>query len=94
MLQIPNYNEKFRNLQAERDSLRLQVQVLTEQIDAQANKINDLEKLLLETKQLLINNENMLQKVSLRNFMEMETLFFASNIIQYIIIIIYIIIFC
>lgn len=57
-------NEKFRKLQCEKDNLQLQVQVLTEQIDAQTDKIADLEKHLHEKKQQLTDTEDKLQRVS------------------------------
>ncbi|XP_018560888.1 liprin-beta-2 isoform X2 [Anoplophora glabripennis] len=55
-------DEKFRKIQYERDNLQLQVQVLTEQIEAQSDKISDLEKLLQEKKQLLSETEEKLQR--------------------------------
>lgn len=66
-MQIPDYNDAYHNLQAERDSLQLQVQVLTEQIEAQTDKISDMEKLLTEKKQHLISTEDMLQRVRYYN---------------------------
>lgn len=51
-------------MQSERDNLQLQVQVLTDQIDAQTEKITDLEKNLSEKKQQLIGTEDILQRVS------------------------------
>lgn len=57
-------DEKFRKLQYEKDNLQLQVQVLTEQIEAQSDKISDLEKMLQEKKQLLSETEDKLQRVS------------------------------
>lgn len=55
-------DEKFRKIQYERDNLQLQVQVLTEQIEAQSDKISDLEKMLQEKKQLLSDTEEKLQR--------------------------------
>ncbi|XP_008192368.1 liprin-beta-2 isoform X2 [Tribolium castaneum] len=55
-------DEKFRKLQYEKDNLQLQVQVLTEQIEAQTDKIADLEKLLMERKQHLSETEEKLQR--------------------------------
>lgn len=65
--QGPDQDEKFRKLQMEKDNLQLQVQVLTDQIDAQTDKIADLEKSLTEKKQLLVNAEDMLQRVHLQS---------------------------
>lgn len=61
--QAPEHDERYRKLQTERDNLQLQVQVLTEQIEAQGDKISDLEKALSEKKQQLVNAEDMLQRV-------------------------------
>ncbi|XP_060532588.1 liprin-beta-1-like isoform X5 [Cylas formicarius] len=55
-------DEKCRKLQYERDNLQLQVQVLTEQIEAQSDKIADLEKSLQEKKQVLADAEEKLQR--------------------------------
>lgn len=44
--------------------MQLQVQVLTEQIEAQGDKISDLEKTLSEKKQQLVSAEDLLQRVS------------------------------
>lgn len=60
--QSGDQDEKFRKMQYERDNLQLQVQVLTEQIEAQSDKISDLEKLLLEKKQQLSEAEEKLQR--------------------------------
>jgi chromosome segregation ATPase len=56
--------ERLRRLEADKDSLQLQVAVLTEQIDVQTDKISDLEKLLDEKKSQLANAEDVLQRVS------------------------------
>ncbi|CAG9762448.1 unnamed protein product [Ceutorhynchus assimilis] len=55
-------DEKLRKMQYERDNLQLQVQVLTEQIEAQSDKISDLEKVLQEKKTLLSDAEEKLQR--------------------------------
>jgi uncharacterized protein YlxW (UPF0749 family) len=68
LLQQPSVNsdveERLRRLEADKDSLQLQVTVLTEQIDVQTDKISDLEKLLDEKKRQLSNAEDMLQRAS------------------------------
>lgn len=68
MLQQPPVNfdveERLRRLEADKDSLQLQVTVLTEQIEVQTDKISDLEKLLEEKKMQLANAEDVLQRVS------------------------------
>jgi chromosome segregation ATPase len=56
--------ERLRRLEADKDSLQLQVAVLTEQIEVQTDKILDLEKLLDEKKSQLANAEDVLQRVS------------------------------
>lgn len=64
MLQPGEQDEKLRKIQFEKDNLQLQVQVLTEQIEAQSDKILDLEKMLQEKKTLLSDAEDKLQRVS------------------------------
>ncbi|XP_021923698.1 uncharacterized protein LOC110831714 isoform X6 [Zootermopsis nevadensis] len=54
--------ERLRRLEADKDSLQLQVTVLTEQIEVQTDKISDLEKLLEEKKMQLANAEDVLQR--------------------------------
>lgn len=56
--------DKLQKIESEKDSLSLQVSVLTDQIDAQAEKIRDLEYCLAERREKLINAEDMLQSVS------------------------------
>ena len=56
--------ERLRRLEADKDSLQLQVTVLTEQIEVQTDKIGDLEKLLDEKKRQLASAEDDLQRVS------------------------------
>lgn len=68
-------DEKFRKIQYERDNLQLQVQVLTEQIEAQSDKIADLEKMLLEKKQMYTEAEEKLQReVLTRSSLETQKL--------------------
>lgn len=52
-------------LEGDKESLQLQVTVLTEQVEAQAEKITDLENLLDDKKEQLQKTEEQLQKVSL-----------------------------
>lgn len=56
--------EVVRRLEADKDRLALQVSVLTEQIDAQSEKISDLEKALDEKKKQLHTAEDVLNRVS------------------------------
>ncbi|CAH1983394.1 unnamed protein product [Acanthoscelides obtectus] len=68
-------DEKLRKLQCEKDNLQLQVQVLSEQIEAQADKISDLEKMLIERKLHLSETEEKLQKEMLsRSSLETQKL--------------------
>lgn len=57
-------DERLRRLQSEKESLALQVQVLTEQVSAQNEKIVDLEKVISDKSSLLNNTEDLLQRVS------------------------------
>lgn len=52
-------------LEGDKDSLQLQVTVLSEQVEAQAEKIIDLENSLEEKREQLQKAEEQLQKVSL-----------------------------
>ncbi|XP_063398148.1 liprin-beta-1-like isoform X4 [Mytilus trossulus] len=53
--------ERLRKTESEKDSLSLHVSVLTDQIDAQSEKIRDLEYSLAERRDKVINTEDMLQ---------------------------------
>ncbi|XP_031341402.1 uncharacterized protein LOC116169452 isoform X2 [Photinus pyralis] len=76
-----DHDDKLRKLQSEKDNLQLQVQVLTEQIEAQGDKITDLEKVLIERKQQLTNSEDMLQREMLsRSSLETQKLELMSAI--------------
>lgn len=57
-------DDRVRRLESDKDSLQLQVSVLSEQIAAQTEKINDLERLLNEKRNLLANAEELLQRVT------------------------------
>lgn len=56
--------DRVRRLEADKESLQLQVQVLSEQIAAQTEKMVDLERSLNDTRQKLDDTEQRLQKVS------------------------------
>ena len=56
---------RVQRLEGDKDSLQLQVTVLTEQVEAQTDKINDLEMLLEQKKQQLLSTEEQLQKVNI-----------------------------
>ncbi|PSN55690.1 hypothetical protein C0J52_03196 [Blattella germanica] len=67
--------ERLHRLEADKDSLQLQVAVLTEQIEVQTDKILDLEKLLDEKKRQLANAEDELQREMLsRSSLETQKL--------------------
>lgn len=55
--------ERVVRLEGDKDSLQLQVTVLGEQVEAQAEKITDLETVLQEKREQLNNTEEQLQKV-------------------------------
>jgi chromosome segregation ATPase len=54
----------MQRLETEKDSLRLQVSVLSDQVEAQSEKISDLERQLCEKKRELSKADEMLQLVS------------------------------
>lgn len=55
--------ERLIRLENDKESLQLQVSVLTEQVDAQNEKILDLQQSLDDKKQQLTTTEDMLQRV-------------------------------
>ena len=61
LFQSTSEDEHIRRLESDKESLSLQVTVLNEQIDAQSEKISDLEKTLDEKKKLLSTAEDVLQ---------------------------------
>ncbi|XP_044747853.1 uncharacterized protein LOC123309066 isoform X3 [Coccinella septempunctata] len=74
-------DEKLRKLQFEKDNLHLQVQVLTDQIEAQSYKISDLEKTLQDKKHCLVEAEEKLQREMLsRSSLETQKLELMSII--------------
>ncbi|XP_045479062.1 liprin-beta-1 isoform X3 [Harmonia axyridis] len=74
-------DEKVRKLQFEKDNLHLQVQVLTDQIEAQSYKISDLEKTLQDKKHCLVEAEEKLQREMLsRSSLETQKLELMSII--------------
>ena len=60
----PELEERLIRLENDRESLQLQVSVLTEQVDAQSEKISDLQQNLDDKKQQLMNAEDLLQRVN------------------------------
>ncbi|XP_062404687.1 liprin-beta-2 [Sardina pilchardus] len=57
-----NYQERLTRLEGDKESLVLQVSVLTDQVEAQGEKIRDLESSLEEHQHKLDNTEEMLQQ--------------------------------
>lgn len=66
------YQERLERLEGDKESLVLQVSVLTEQVEAQGEKIKDLESSLEEHHQKLVSTEDMLQQ-ELLNRTSLET---------------------
>lgn len=56
------YQERLLRLEGDKESLVLQVSVLTDQVEAQGEKIRDLESCLEEHRQKLASTEEMLQQ--------------------------------
>ncbi|KAG4073996.1 hypothetical protein HA402_014201 [Bradysia odoriphaga] len=68
-------DERLRRLQTEKESMALQVQVLTEQVSAQSDKIADLERIILDKTQQLSHSEDLLQREMLsRSSLETQKL--------------------
>uniref|UniRef100_A0A3P8WBW0 Liprin-beta-1/2 coiled-coil domain-containing protein n=1 Tax=Cynoglossus semilaevis TaxID=244447 RepID=A0A3P8WBW0_CYNSE len=57
-----SYQERLSRLEGDKESLVLQVSVLTDQVEAQGSKISDLESSLVEYQQKLNSTEEMLQQ--------------------------------
>ncbi|CAH2062973.1 unnamed protein product, partial [Iphiclides podalirius] len=73
--------DRVRRLEADKESLQLQVQVLSEQIAAQTEKMADLERSLLDTRQKLDDTEQRLQKEMLqRSSLETQKLELLSKL--------------
>ncbi|KAK7084420.1 Ppfibp2p [Halocaridina rubra] len=73
--------DRMNRLEGDKDSLQLQVSVLSEQVEAQTEKIQDLESLLEEKKGLLRKTEDQLQKeVMTRSSLETQRLELFSEI--------------
>lgn len=66
--------DRVRRMEADRESLQLQVQVLSEQVAAQSDKMADLERALHDTRQRLDDAEQRLQKVK-RSFVEFAKMY-------------------
>ncbi|CAH0628716.1 unnamed protein product [Chrysodeixis includens] len=73
--------DRVRRLEADKESLHLQVQVLSEQIAAQSEKMSDLERALQDARQRLDDSEQRLQKEMLqRSSLETQKLELLSKL--------------
>ncbi|XP_047545402.1 liprin-beta-1 [Vanessa atalanta] len=73
--------DRVRRLEADKESLQLQVQVLSEQVAAQTEKMADLERSLHDTRQRLDDTEQRLQKEMLqRSSLETQKLELLSKL--------------
>ncbi|KAJ2950464.1 hypothetical protein O0L34_g8708 [Tuta absoluta] len=73
--------DRVRRLEADKESLQLQVQVLSEQVAAQSEKMGDLERALHDTRQRLDDAEQRLQKEMLqRSSLETQKLELLSKL--------------
>ncbi|XP_064101898.1 liprin-beta-2-like isoform X8 [Macrobrachium nipponense] len=73
--------DRVHRLEGDKDSLQLQVTVLSEQVEAQTEKIQDMESLLDQKKELLRKTEEQLQKeVMTRSSLETQRLELFSEI--------------
>ncbi|XP_069571284.1 liprin-beta-2b isoform X1 [Brachyistius frenatus] len=70
-----SYQERLLRLEGDKESLVLQVSVLTDQVEAQGEKIRDLESSLEEHRQKLASTEEMLQQELMsRTYLETQKL--------------------
>ncbi|XP_048481121.1 liprin-beta-1 isoform X3 [Plutella xylostella] len=73
--------DRVRRLESDKESLQLQVQVLSEQVSAQSDKMADLERALMDTRQRLDDAEQRLQKEMLqRSSLETQKLELLSKL--------------
>ncbi|CAL8292782.1 unnamed protein product [Boreogadus saida] len=78
-----SYQERLLRLEGDKESLVLQVSVLTDQVEAQGEKIRDLESALQEHHQKLVSTEEMLQQELLsRTSLEGEKLDLMDEVSQ------------
>lgn len=82
-LQPAYVEEKLKELETDKESLKLQVVVLSDQIDTQYEKIGDLEKLLDDKKEVLRRTEDILQREMInRSALETKKLELMSDLAQ------------
>ena len=78
---MPGVEERLLQLEGDKDSLHLQVALLSDQLDCQTEKIGDLERLLDDKKDVLQKTEDVLQREMLtRSSLETKKLELMSNI--------------
>lgn len=70
-------SERVRRLQSDKDALQLQVQILTEQVNAQNDKLKDVEMTMNEKNLQLSNSEDLLNRVSLFMFIHAQLIIFS-----------------
>uniref|UniRef100_A0A1A7XPM5 PTPRF interacting protein, binding protein 1 (Liprin beta 1) n=2 Tax=Iconisemion striatum TaxID=60296 RepID=A0A1A7XPM5_9TELE len=76
-----HYQERLSRLESDKESLVLQVSVLTDQVEAQGEKIRDLDLCLLEHREKLNSTEEMLQQELLcRTSLETQKLELMSEV--------------
>ncbi|KAM8876809.1 liprin-beta-2-like [Synchiropus picturatus] len=63
-----SYQERLSRLEGDKESLILQVSVLTDQVEAQGAKISDLESSVVEHRLKLNSTKEMLQQVHFSSF--------------------------
>ncbi|ODM94548.1 Liprin-beta-1 [Orchesella cincta] len=63
-----DYEDRLLRLESDKDTLHLQVSVLSDQIEAQTNKIHDLEKMLDDKRNVLESTEDQLQRIFAESF--------------------------
>lgn len=56
-------DDKLRRIKSDRESLATQVQLLSEQVSAQTDRIDELERLLNDKTHLISDTEDLLQRV-------------------------------
>lgn len=54
----------MHRMQTDKESLAVQVQILSEQVSGQNNKISNLEKMINDKSQMICSTEELLQRVS------------------------------
>ena len=66
-------DDRLQRLEGDKDSLQMQVSILMDQIEAQTDKIADLERTLSDRAFQLQRSEENLQKVNIFTFISLPT---------------------